>query len=315
MTLTHSTPVSTDLAVAHICFRAMSTEVNVTVVGGSPDLLDWAHQRIDQLEARWSRFRPDSEISQLNAASGHPLTVSDDTVLAVHTACAAALLTRGRFDPTVHDSLLRLGYDDTIDVVRERFDDRSTPAGPIATLPAPGCTGIVADPASGMVIVPADVRLDLGGIGKGLAADLTAMGLIERGAAGALVNIGGDVRAIGHPANGQRWQVAIDDPRTDGLAATVALLDGGVASSSTLRRRWRHAGVARHHLVAPSSGQSTSNDVVGVAVVAGTAAWADALSKVPFVVPYDDESFRVASALVFHADGSTTVRGPVDLRV
>ena len=298
----------------HLCFRAMSTDVGITVVGGDPGLSDWAHRRVAELEQRWSRFRPDSEINKLNHADGMPVEVSPETVGAVRAACAAWAFTGGCFDPTVHDSLVRLGYDDSIDAVRARGAGHSdvVPAPPI---PAPGCTGIVYDESASVVQLPVGVRLDLGGIGKGLAADDVATGLMARGAAGALVNIGGDLRVIGSPSASAAWRVELEDPRTEQVCAAVELLDGGVATSTTLRRRWRMAGVTRHHLVDPARGTSTDGAgtaVVGVSVVAGTAAWADALSKVPFVDPLRAvEAFGAASALVIHDDGTIRAHGPL----
>jgi len=289
---------------SHLAFRAMSTDVTVTIIGGDSALVRWAHARIAQLESRWSRFLPDSEISRLNGALGAPLVVSDDTVAAVRAACSAWLVTDGCFDPTVHDSLLRLGYDDTIEVVRERG------GGTAPTLvPAPGCSGISFDESTGVVQLPIGVHLDLGGIGKGLAADLTVAGLIDLGAEGALVSVGGDIRVAGTPPNGEAWIIEIEDPRTEQPIASVALVDGGVATSTTLRRRWRLGQRPHHHLIAPATGASTTTDVVGVTVVADTAAWADALSKVPFVDPALTRCFERTSCLVMHADGSSTALG------
>lgn len=295
------------MSAIHLCFRAMSADVAVTVVDGDDGALDWAKHRIVELEHRWSRFLPESEISRLNAAGGQPMRVSTDTVGAVRAACAAWVHTDGCFDPTVHDSLLRLGYDDTIDAIRNQ---RREPARPlIGTI---GCAGIVFDETAGVVQFPPGVHFDLGGIGKGLAADIVATELIERGAQGAIVNIGGDVRVIGRPATGDAWRIDIEDPRTEQPYATVAIVDGGVATSTTLRRRWMLGERAVHHLVTPSDGTSTDTSIVGVSVIAGSAAWADALSKVPFVDATRADVFDPASALIMHCDGTTSMIGRVD---
>jgi FAD:protein FMN transferase len=295
-------------AATHVCFRAMSTDVGITIVGGGQSLAGWARHRVDELEQRWSRFRDDSEISRLNHALGAPVEVSPDTIAAVRSACAAWSYTSGCYDPTVHDSLLRLGYDDAIDVVRRRIG-AETESSP---LPAPGCNGIVLDENASTVQLPVGVRLDLGGIGKGLAADEVATGLIQRGATGAMVNIGGDVRVIGSPSSSAVWRVEIEDPRTERPCAVVELLDGGVATSTTLRRRWRLGSTTVHHLIDPRTGANTSHgpaDVVGVSVVAGTAGWADALSKVPFVDRRNSTSWGSASALIIRQDGTIESRG------
>jgi len=306
-------PVEQLTPVAHLALRGMSTDITVTAVGADPTLLTWAQERLQQLEARWSRFLPTSDISRLNAADGRPTHVSSDTLLAVRAACAAWVHTGGRFDPTVHDSLLRLGYDQTIQAVIDHSDVSPARSGVSASqqLPTPGCAGIVLDDRAGTITLPLGVRLDLGGIGKGLAADLVATGLRERGAEGALVDIGGDVRVTGTSPRGGAWTIAIEDPRNEHLLALVHVDDGGVATSTTLRRRWIHAGARRHHLVAPTTGESTTSDVVGASVVAATAGWADALSKVAFVDPaHVVDTLGPASALIMTSDGASTVVGP-----
>jgi thiamine biosynthesis lipoprotein len=296
------------LPTANLGFRAMSTDVVVTLVGGEPALLDWARERVSELEQRWSRFVPGSELGRINESAGAPVQVSTDTVTAVRAACAAWVFTEGLFDPTVHDSLIRLGYDDTIEQLAQR-DPAEAPTS-IVEIPAPGCSGIVHDERSGTVLVPAGVRLDLGGIGKGLAADLVATGLVERGAAGAMVDIGGDVRVTGAAPTAGTWSIDVTDPRTDQVLTTIELDDGGVATSSTLHRRWRSGQRSRHHLVDPRSGTCTATGVVGVAVVAGTAAWADALSKVPFVDPSTTQCFGPSSGIVMFDDGTCATVGP-----
>lgn len=296
-----------------VATRAMSTDVSMIIVGGDPSLAHWAQHRVEVLEQRWSRFRDDSDISRLNRASGEPVEVSGETVAAVRSACAAWAFTAGCFDPTVHDSLLRLGYDDTIDSVRDRGA-----AATGAPLPAPGCTGIWFDESTSTVCLPAGVRLDLGGIGKGLAADDVAAGLLARGATGAMVNIGGDVRVIGSPSDSPAWRVEVEDPRTARICAVVELLDGGVATSSTLRRRWLRGHTPVHHLIDPFTGANARSNVsppvgvtVGVAVVAGSAGWADALSKVPFVEGRNHAaSLGPTSALVLRDDGTVEALGP-----
>jgi len=296
--------------IVHLAMRAMSTDVTITVVDGDDALLAWARDRIDQLEARWSRFRPTSDIARLNAAGGGvPVEVSNDTLIAVRAACAAWVHTGGAFDPTVHDSLLRLGYDESIEQVRRR----EASDAPVVLLPSPGCAGIVIDDRAGCITLPAGVRLDLGGIGKGLAADLTAEGLAARGAAGALVDIGGDLRVVGESPRGGAWLIDIEDPRNERPIATVQLVDGGVATSTTLRRRWCSGHRSHHHIVEPATGSSTSSAVVGAAVVAGTAAWADALSKVPFVAPSQLDRLLPASGIVMFEDGTSTSVGPLDI--
>src|SRR5690349_10249920 len=96
-------------------FKAMGSDVHVIVVDGRPGLGEWARGRIDELERRWSRFRPDSELSRATAFAGSWVTVSPETVLLVDRAIEAWRFTGGTFDPTVLGAVIRAGYDRSFD--------------------------------------------------------------------------------------------------------------------------------------------------------------------------------------------------------
>lgn len=256
----------------------MGSSAHVLVTGPHPArLLELARLRLAELEARWSRFRPDSEISRLNANSGEPLPVSADTLLLLRRAVLGWRRTGHRFDPTVHAAMVANGYDRDFALVAGRRT--GTNGGP-AAMPAPGCAGIDIDVRGARVRLPAGVRIDPGGIGKGLAADLVALGLRRAGACGVLVNVGGDLRTAGTPADGESWPVSVSDPFTpDRELFRVAVSGGAVASSGTLERRWHSAGAVRHHIVDPRSGSPANTPLVGVTVFAGSSWWAEVLTK------------------------------------
>jgi thiamine biosynthesis lipoprotein len=127
------------------------------------------------------------------------------------------------------------------------------------------------------------MTLDPGGLGKGLAADLISTELVDGGAAGALVEIGGDLAVRGTAPGPGGWSIAVADPYGDTSALRVELLTGGVATSSSRIRTWLAGGRRLHHLLDPSTLQPTEGDVVACTVIAGTAAWGEASTKVAFV--------------------------------
>jgi thiamine biosynthesis lipoprotein len=280
----------------------MGTTAHVVVVGGPPDAADRARARIAELEAHWSRFRPDSDISRLNTHPGRPVLVSRDTITAISNAIHAWRTTRGRYDPTILTALERAGYDRDFDDVAP--DDPRTTA---AVVPAPGCTGIEIDPVVGAVTLPVGTRLDLGGIGKGLAADLVTTELLAAGADGACVNLGGDLRAEGTPPPGAAgWTVGV----ADAPGHVLALVHGGVATSSRLRRRWVRAGRELHHLVDPATGTPARSGLASVTVIASRAAGAEVLTKVAFLAgPSVGPMLTRAGAtgLLIHDDGTVEV--------
>lgn len=241
--------------------------------------LAYARSRLDLLERVWSRFLPGSDVSRLNAAAGRWVDVCADTVVLLRHSRRYWELTEGQFDPTVHAAMLAHGYDRDLACVRATGS-----AAPVASVPAPGCDGIEVDAAAGRARLPLGAGFDPGGIGKGLAADLVCAELLAAGAAGALVNVGGDLRAAGRPPRRDGWVVAVPDPYdTRREQLRVAFDDGGVATSSTLRRRWTAGGREVHHVLDPATGRPTTGTVVAVSVVATTAAWAEAVTKVVLV--------------------------------
>lgn len=281
-------------------FEAMGTQGHLAIVGGPASLLELGVRWIEELEARWSRFRTDSEVTALNRHAGQPVLVSADTYELVAKAVAAWTATDGRFDPTVGAALVAHGYDrDFTDVL-----SMATMVGP--TRPAPTPAAIRLDPAIHGVTLPAEVTFDPGGIGKGLAADLTAAWLLDAGARGVLVNLGGDLRAMGRAPTADGWVVTIPDPtdpETELLRLSIP--EGAIATSSCLRRRWATTTGTAHHLIDPNTGAPTDNDVAAVTVVAGEAWWAEALTKSLFVAgPEGLGTLENAHAVIVTADGT-----------
>lgn len=285
----------------------MGSDGHLIVVADAPGLLERAQTLLRELEACWSRFRPDSELSRLNASPGRWVRLSVPMVALVGRAVQAWGATGGLYDPTVLSALETAGYDRSFETLEPQ--DRTPPAA----APAPGCAGIEID--HDRVRLPEGVRLDLGGIGKGYAADLVAAELLHWGAEGACVNLGGDVRAAGRAPGPGGWTVAVDDHLRPGKDLSwVALADGAVASSTRLRRRWQQAGREMHHLIDPRTGRPAESSVAAVTVVAAQAHWAEILAKAALIAGLEAGrellcSHGVAGVLVT-GNGSVHRAGP-----
>ena len=258
-------------------FPAMGSTCEVTLVGGNEALLARARYRVEYLESCWSRFREDSEISRLNRRPGKAMKLSVDGYLLVDRALEGWRLTEGRYDPSVLRAMEAAGYDRSFEKVAQ-----VQPVGGEAQ-PAPGCLGIVLDSRQRKVTLPLGVGFDPGGIGKGLAADLVLEELLQDGAAGACVSLGGDGRMAGEPPEGG-WRVGIGNPYDESqLLAVAVLADHGIATSSRLIRRWSTGGMAKHHLLDPRTGESIDNGMDAATVIAPYAWMAEILTKAVFV--------------------------------
>ena len=277
-------------------FRAMGTDCSILIYGSDPrveSLADLAKHRVDLLESLWSRFRPESELSRVNERAGSgEVSISAETEALIRAMRSGWEMTRGAFDPTVLTAVRANGYDRTFtDIVEtdnlqtESFRADDCRADDFATgMVARDFVSAVSEPAPGMadvtigervVALPGGVGLDPGAIGKGLAADIVVDEMIEAGARGVLVDLGGDIAFAGSPGEDPQWRIAIFDEgsREDGTnrlhVVPAKVAHAGIATSTSLTRRWARG---RHHVIDPGTGLSTDEALVQ-ATAAGDRAW------------------------------------------
>lgn len=244
--------------------QAMNTSIHVVAVGASPAQVDGAVARLHELEARWSRFIPSSEVSAMNRAPERFHMVSADTALLVERSVQACQLTDGAFDPSVLEAVRALGYDRSFEQLTRSSHQSTNAVG------APGCdqieVSLLAD-GNGLVRLGPGVGFDPGGIGKGLAADLLVAELLDSGVAGAMVNIGGDLVCRGVAPTDDGWVVEVREPSVaDEPVAFLALASGAVATSTTKKRSWLVDGERRHHVVDPARGACTTGLILATVI-------------------------------------------------
>lgn len=231
-----------------------------------------------QVEAVLSRFDPKSALSRLNAAAGRWVVVPPLLFRAVRCAVQAAERTGGAFDPTILGALEAAGYGRSFELGPMVSDE---PAAGFAVEPVPAgrWREIEFLPRASAIRLPAGVRLDLGGIGKGLAVD-GAMARLA-GVPRVFVNAGGDLAVRTAPGD-DPVEVEVADPlRPEANLGSFQLYCGGVATSATTGRRW---GRDLHHIIDPASGRPARSGVVAATVVADRVAWAEVLAKSCIVV-------------------------------
>jgi len=259
--------------------RVMGSRCYLVLHGGTVEMLDQAEFRLRELESLWSRFRDDSDITRANQAAGQPVHVHEDTLAVVGRALDAWRQTAGSFDITVLPALLAAGY------THSTVDDSAAPLVPGSRI---GQSAMVqVNYADSTLTVPAFGAIDLGGIGKGFAADIVAEELIEAGAIGALVNVGGDLAVLGKPGDEDVWIMGIEDPRDPPHhVAVFRLLTGGVATSGTTVRKWTKIdGTAAHHLIDPTRSQPSQAGIATATVIAADAATAEAFATAAMMLP------------------------------
>ena len=243
-------------------FHAMGTEVALTLWQRNEQQADNALRTAErffrQTEARLSRFRKRSELSQLNQAGGTPFRASQVLFDLVQESLAWREATGGIFDPTTLNALVAWGYDRTfVEVPAEQPD--------VAPAPLPAGADAIQMGDRREITLPAGVGLDLGGIAKGWTIQRAAQQLGMWGPC--MVDAGGDITCVGQPPTGP-WMISVADPLVlERDIAVLGLANQAVATSSWAYRRWTHGGKAAHHLIDPRTGAPADTTVLSATVL------------------------------------------------
>lgn len=263
-------------------FGAMGCTVEVS--GANGRRLDHIARLFTARDRRFSRFRSDSELTWVNRRSGRPTHVSREFARVLGVAFEMAAATDGLVDPTVGGAVRAAGYDRDFALLVD--DPRAAPAA----APVPGWHAVR---QRGQILhLPQGCELDLNGIVKSLTVDEAADLLDSPG----FVAAGGDIAV--------RGGIDIALP----VAGAVRLLEGGVATSGSGRRRWRRGGTWHHHLIDPSTGACAASHWEQVTVAGATCLEADVAAKAAFVAGTSGPAWlddRALPGRFVAADGSS----------
>ncbi len=272
------------------------------------------------MHRRLTRFEPESELSELNASPNEISQVSSLLSTAVAAGVWAAQLTGGLVDPTLVGELERAGYAHSrAGMPAASLADAiaaAPPRQPASPSPDARWRAIEVDLQTRTVRRPPGVRIDTGGAGKGLAADLASARLSAY--ATHVVDAGGDLRIGGERSTDR--VVEVEDPLTGEIAIEFPIARGAVATSGLATRIWKTGDGYAHHLLDPATGEPAWTGVIQATAVADTALRAEALAKAALlsgpergiellserggVVVLDDGSLEIAGGLPEPSDGS-----------
>jgi thiamine biosynthesis lipoprotein len=260
-------------------FRAMNTDVVVRVLDPlHVPILHSVEALFHDIERRFSRFSPDSELSRMNEAAGAPVSISSEMASVLASARRLHRATNGIFNPCVLQALEAAGYD--------RSFERVAPFGRAADAPlrqARSFTETTLHAARRSFEAPAGVRIDLGGIGKGYAVDMASrlLDLVPT----FIIDAGGDIFAKGGGPDGGGWLASVAAPSDVNVDLTlVRLRDQAIATSSVATRAWVRGSRRFHHIIDPRTGAPAETDVVSASVIARRAVEADVFAKTAVIL-------------------------------
>lgn len=270
-------------------FLALGTLVDVNLWGVDEDLgaraVRVVEEELDRFHRQWHAWRP-GPLAELNRrlAAGETVPVSSERLALLRRARDLSLRSGGLFDPAIGGLMRLWGF--------HNDDPPNGPPPPAAAIRdflarRPTMEDLVLeaapDGASGRVrsTNPA-LQLDLGGFAKGYAVDRAVERLLALGVRNAIVNAGGDLRAVG--SHGDRpWRIGIRDPRGPGIIAALETRgDESVFTSGNYERFFEYQGVRYHHILDPRTGHPAAG-TLSVTVIHRDAATADAAATALFV--------------------------------
>ncbi len=251
---------------------------------GTEQLYGTLFARLRALEDTLSANIGTSEISRINDAAGqNPVQVSAETLFVLTEAEKYARLTGGAFDPTIGPlvKLWDIGGDHPHLPTQAEID---------AVLPLINYEDMVIDSAAGTVFLKkAGMKLDVGGIAKGYAADEMVRIMREQNVPRALIDLGGNIYALGDKAKGTPWRIGIKDPFNplSGPAVRLDVTDKTVVTSGVYERFFDRGGVHYHHIFDPQTGYPVWNQLMSATVITPSSTAADALSTALFVMGHE----------------------------
>ncbi len=306
--MTTSQPVMQEEAQSrwHVrAFSAMNTSVHLWHYSRNAGLVDYVERLFARNEQTLSRFRAESDLSQLNQNPTHTSRVGSDLFNALEQALWFAHRTNGIYDPTVLPILEQLGYDRSFEKIEPSV--AGLPSGATQNDEINGQWSSVEDVRldrfAMTVSRPVGMRFDLGGMGKGWTVD-RASDLLH-GEGPFFLNAGGDIYAGGAPDHPSGWEVEIENPLepTDCIAR-VRIRDRALATSTIGKRRWLYDGRPVHHLIDPKRRDAAETDVLSATVITARTAMAEVLAKTALILGSDAglafvEQWPDAEALIY----------------
>lgn len=285
----------------------LGTFVEVSVVGSDQEAKKAVSEVFDELKRieTLTSFHRDSELAKINANAGKgPVKTDPELLKIIDEALRVARETHGAFDPTVGPIAKLWGFSG------EQESRLPSDSEIQERLPLVGWDKVKIDHEIGTVELPqVGMALDLGAVGKGYALNRTAELLAKAGMRSALVNIGGDILALGEKSPGKPWVVGVEDPRNSrAIVSVVSLKDRIIITSGDYERFFEKDGKRYHHILNPRTGYP-ADKLRSATVVGPVGSTLQPCGTAAFVLGVDQgrkyiESLKDAYGLLIDSEGN-----------
>lgn len=259
------------------------TVVQIEVWGADQDMIEHCRKMCETYEQMLSATIETSEISKINNADGEPVSVSDDTAELIEKGIEYGEISGGLFDITIAPASGLWNFTDNEDKTLPDPDELAEAVSHIdyRCVHVDGNTVVLTDP---------EAQIDLGGIAKGYIADRLKEYLEGEGIEHALIDLGGNMLALGGRYDGTDFRIGLQKPfaETGTAMAALSINDQSVVTSGDYERYFEKDGVIYHHILAPSTGYPVQNDLDQVTIISERSVDGDALSTTCFAMGLED---------------------------
>lgn len=245
------------------------------------EVLEGCKELCQKYDTMFSNRIEDSEISRINNAKCNPVEVSDETLTLIKTGIYYSELSDGAFDITISPvSMLWDFKSESPSVPSRETIEEAVSHVDYHNIVIEGNTVQLTDPQAG---------IDVGALAKGYIADRLKEYLQEEGVEHALINLGGNVLAMGTKTDGSDYNIGIQKPfdETGEPVTAVKIADESVVTSGIYQRYFEQDNILYHHILDPRTGYPCENNLYSVSIITDSSLTADALSTTCFLLGYE----------------------------
>lgn len=245
------------------------------------EVLEGCKELCQKYDTMFSNRIEDSEISRINNAKCNPVEVSDETLTLIKTGIYYSELSDGAFDITISPvSMLWDFKSESPSVPSQETIEEAVSHVDYHNIVIEGNTVQLTDPQAG---------IDVGALAKGYIADRLKEYLQEEGVEHALINLGGNVLAMGTKTDGSDYNIGIQKPfdETGEPVTAVKIADESVVTSGIYQRYFEQDNILYHHILDPRTGYPCENNLYSVSIITDSSLTADALSTTCFLLGYE----------------------------
>lgn len=242
-----------------------------------------AAMRLNDIDDKMSVFKDYSEISKINMNTGNYEEVSEDTYLVIENAVKYSKLTEGTFDPTIGPlvNLWNIGTDNARIPDKDEIEER---------LKLVNYEDIILDNKNSSIkLCHKSQAVDVGGIAKGYAADVAARIFAKNHIRSAIIDLGGNIFALGRKPGGKLWDIGIQNPlRSRGeYIAIISVKNKSIVTSGNYERYFMAGGKKFHHIIDPRTGYPSASKIISATIISDKSITGDGLSTGAYILGVD----------------------------